>query len=95
LRVFADLAVEKSGWEKTEMRVRCLQEDNLVAHFLRGFCFGYDFETFDAFADCHFLLVDVDYAWVIFVNGYSNEVYVVGEDYGLVLDGCFQLFLVC
>jgi hypothetical protein len=99
LRVFADLAVEKSGWEKTEMRVNLnwmsLQEDNLVAHFLRGFCFGYDFEPFDAFADCHFLLVDVDYAWVIFVNGYSNEVYVVGEDYGLVLDGCFQLFLVC
>lgn len=72
-----------------------LQEDDFVAHFLRGFCFCYDFEPFDAFADCHFLLVDVDYAWVFFVSGYSNEVYVVGEDYGLVLDGCFQLFFVC
>jgi hypothetical protein len=61
----------------------------LVAHFLRGFCFGYAFEPFYAFADCHFLLVDVDYAWVIFVNGYSDEVYVVCEDYGLVLDGGF------
>jgi hypothetical protein len=58
-----------------------LQEYDLVAHFLRGFCFGYDFEPFDALADCHFLLVDVYYAWVIFA--------------GLVLDGCFQLFLVC
>jgi hypothetical protein len=57
-------------------------------HFLRGFCFGYDFEFLDAFADCYFLLMDVDYAWVIFVDGYSYEVYVVGEDYGLVLDGC-------
>ena len=72
-----------------------LQEDDLVAHFLRGFCFSYGFEPFDALADCHFLLVDVYYAWVIFAGGNSNEVYVVGEDYGLVLDGCFQLFLVC
>jgi hypothetical protein len=31
----------------------------------------------------------VDYAWVVFVYGYFDEVYVVGEDDSLVLDGCF------
>jgi hypothetical protein len=72
-----------------------LQEDDLVAHFLRSFCFGYDFEPFYAFADCHFLLMDVDYAGVVFVGGYPYEIDVVSKNYGLVLDGCFQLFFVC
>jgi hypothetical protein len=60
------LWLERGGREKTEMKVSLnwvrLQEDDLVAHFLRGFCFGYDFEPFDALADCHFLLVHVYYA---------------------------------
>jgi len=38
--------------------------------------------------------VDVDYAEVLFVNSYFEEVYVVCEDYGLFLDGGFELLLV-
>jgi len=67
----------------------------LVTHFLWGFCFGYNFESFDAFSDCQFLLMNVDYAKVVFVEGYSYEVCVVGEDYGFVLYCSFELFFVC
>jgi hypothetical protein len=56
---------------------------------LGGFCFGYDFESFYAFAHSRFLLMNVDYAWVIFVDGDFYEVYVVGENYGLFLDSSF------
>jgi hypothetical protein len=38
--------------------------------------------------------MDVDYAWVLFVHGYFYEGYVVGEDYGLFLDGGFELLSV-
>ena len=61
----------------------------MVGHFFGGSGFCYCFEFFYAFADCCFLLMYVDYAWVVFVYGYFDEVYVVGEDDSLVLDGCF------
>jgi hypothetical protein len=40
------------------------------------------------------VLLKVNYASVISVDGYSYEVGVVGEDYGILLNGDFQLFLV-
>jgi hypothetical protein len=38
--------------------------------------------------------VNVDYAWMLFVDGYSEEIYVVREDYGLFFDGGFELLFV-
>jgi len=42
-----------------------LQEDDLVVHFFWGFGFGYGFKSFYALAYAEFLLVHVDYAWVL------------------------------
>jgi hypothetical protein len=38
--------------------------------------------------------MNVDYAWVLLVAGYSDEINVVCEDYGLFLDSSFKLFFV-
>lgn len=72
----------------------CLQEDDLVVDFLCGFGLGYRFEAFDDFACGQFLLVNVYYAWELFLDGYFYEVCVMREYHCLFLDGNFNLLFV-